>query len=213
MTAGPAEQWVLTWEGWQEHGSRHRRGSRRERKHPTGQLCGPNMMVAAASWAETGLSRADQWAGWTSPVSALFPALPLIPSCFFGHFFWGFVFFLLDFKFSLQVQIRLLKNICPAYIEHKKVRRAGKPTTQGSQSRFWNTSSRKILWFISSLLHIQLQQLCSSTDFIGFTNLSLPVLWKSSTLFRATCPYLSFLLNSRKSPFRSFSPNLFFFNK
>lgn len=47
VTAGPAEQWVpvLTWEGWQEHRSRHRRRSRRESKHPTGKLCGPNTMV------------------------------------------------------------------------------------------------------------------------------------------------------------------------
>lgn len=39
----------------------------------------------------------------------------------------------------------------------------------------------------------------------------MPVLWKSSTSFRETCPYLSFLLNSSKSPFWSYSPKFFFF--
>lgn len=88
------------------------------------------------------------------------------------------------------------------------MRRAEK-LIKGHSSRFWGTSSRKILWLIPCLLHIPLQQLFSSTDFIGFTNLSVPVLWKSSTLFtlfKETCPYLSFLLNSSKSPSWSFSP-------
>lgn len=46
MTAGPADQGApaLTWEGWQGRGARHRMSSRRERKHPTGQLCGPKMV-------------------------------------------------------------------------------------------------------------------------------------------------------------------------
>lgn len=47
---------------------------------------------AAARWAKTGLSRGGQWAEWSSPVSGLFAALPLIHSCLFSHLFWGFFF-------------------------------------------------------------------------------------------------------------------------
>lgn len=102
--------WLLgqQWQCWpgrvagaQIQAQREKQGRRKTSSIPWAVVW-PKYDGEAASWVKTILSRGGQWAGWSSPVSGLFTALPLIHSCLFSYLFWGFVFFLFDFKFSLQ---------------------------------------------------------------------------------------------------------------